>query len=314
MIKLNGNRILKNMNIRSKINKKLYSQVHERMVKFSEDISNKEMKVPLDGSVYSIYFSKEDKLTDVANRINNSAENIQKVEFLNSSDEAIANQETNFQELIKSPFNLRLNGYQTVKYFPSLNIALNLQPKSESGMIINNYNLFLLDSLKKIMKEKEINKSLIDSVLGENKSEVEKRINELLSIYEKLFEEQSSAEKLLEKRLKDRRWWFLNLGMLFFILHAIVFYYLIYQVYGWDTIEPITYIVGNVYWIIGLGFFVMKKKKLDFSLFSSTSYKKEFMTFFGKRIGYSQKDKDFLFNEIAEIRKFKATLSKIIKH
>jgi hypothetical protein len=86
---------------------------------------------------------------------------------------------------------------------------------------------------------------------------------------------------------------------------------LIYELYGWDTIEPITYIVGNVYWIIGLSFYVMKKKKLDLSLFSTSAYTSEFMKNFGKRIGYSQKDKQFLFNEIAEIRKFKETLANI---
>jgi hypothetical protein len=161
------------------------------------------------------------------------------------------------------------------------------------------------------MKEKEISRSKIISILGENKKEIENKISSLLSIYEKLFEEQTQAEKLLEKRLKDRRWWFLNLGLLFFVLHAALFYYLIYELYGWDTIEPITYIVGNVYWIIGLSFYVMKKKKLDLSLFSTSAYTSEFMKNFGKRIGYSQKDKQFLFNEIAEIRKFKETLANI---
>lgn len=311
MIKLNANRILNNMRIRTKLSKKLYSQVHDKIVKFSEDINNNEMKVPVDNSVYSIFFSKEDKLKDVANRINLSAENVQKVEFLSIKEESLNDQELDFQDIIKSPFTLRLNGYQTIKYFPSINMVINPHPKFNEKVVINNHNFFLLENFRKIMKEKEISRSKIISILGENKKEIENKISSLLSIYEKLFEEQTQAEKLLEKRLKDRRWWFLNLGLLFFVLHAALFYYLIYELYGWDTIEPITYIVGNVYWIIGLSFYVMKKKKLDLSLFSTSAYTSEFMKNFGKRIGYSQKDKQFLFNEIAEIRKFKETLANI---
>lgn len=311
MIKLNANRITNNMRIRTKLNKKLYSEVHDKIVKFSEDINNNEMKVPVDNSVYSIFFSKEDKLKDVANRINLSAEKVQKVEFLSIKEESLNDQELNFQDIIKSPFTLRLNGYQTIKYFPSINMVINPHPKFNEKVVINNHNFFLLENFRKIMKEKEISRSKIISILGENKKEVEYKISSLLSIYEKLLEEQTQAEKLLEKRLKDRRWWFLNLGLLFFVLHAALFYYLIYELYGWDTIEPITYIVGNVYWIIGLSFYVMKKKKLDLSLFSTSAYTSEFMKNFGKRIGYSQKDKQFLFNEIAEIRKFKETLAYI---
>jgi len=311
MIKLSANRILNNMRIRTKLSKKLFSQVHDKIVKFSEDINNNEMKVPVDNSVYSIFFSKEDKLKDVANRINLSAENVQKVEFLSIKEESLNDQELNYQDIIKSPFTLRLNGYQTIKYFPSINMVINPHPKFNEKVVINNHNFFLLENFRKIMKEKEISRSKIISILGENKKEIENKISSLLSIYEKLFEEQTQAEKLLEKRLKDRRWWFLNLGLLFFVLHAALFYYLIYELYGWDTIEPITYIVGNVYWIIGLSFYVMKKKKLDLSLFSTSAYTSEFMKNFGKRIGYSQKDKQFLFNEIAEIRKFKETLANI---
>jgi hypothetical protein len=137
MIKLSANRILNNMGIRTKLSKKLFSQVHDKIVKFSEDINNNEMKVPVDNSVYSIFFSKEDKLKDVANRINLSAENVQKVEFLSIKEESLNDQELNYQDIIKSPFTLRLNGYQTIKYFPSINMVINPHPKFNEKVVIN---------------------------------------------------------------------------------------------------------------------------------------------------------------------------------
>src|SRR5690606_20045706 len=86
--------------------------------------------------------------------------------------------------------------------------------------------------------------------------EVNAKLENLLEVYENLMKEYNIAEQLLNMRVKQNLRFYLNCALLFFILHAILFYFLIYQWYGWDTIEPVTYIVGNVYWIIGLGYFV----------------------------------------------------------
>ena len=104
---------------------------------------------------------------------------------------------------------------------------------------------------------------------------------------------------------------YLNLGILFFLLNVIVFYVLIYQVYGWDTIEPITYIVGNVYWIIGLSFFVYKKKKLDFSFFFSKGFKRNFYRKNGFLLGFNEIERNFVAKEIKEIKQFKEALGNL---
>lgn len=290
--------------IHKNFNKKCYSQVYDRIVKFSENLKDNEMKIPMEKDTYSIFLSKEDKLSDLTARINGTAENIQKVEFLNFQEEKI-NEDLLFDNLVNSPFKVRINGHHTIKYFPCINKLIS----NKNFSLGDNYNNMIIDTIDKI-STKENNLGVL-SVISLNKKEIEEKISNLIKIYEKQIEEYSQAEVLLEKKLKDKKFWFINSALLFFIAHLIVFYILIYQIYGWDTIEPITYIVGNVYWIFGLSYFVIRKKKLDIGLLSSNGYKKEFFKNMGRRIGYSSIEKEFLMNEIVEIRKFKDTIAKI---
>ena len=137
------------------------------------------------------------------------------------------------------------------------------------------------------------------------------KISQLQKQYVLLQEEYEKIEKILENRYNSAIKRYLLLGMLFFILHTIVFYVLIYHLYGWDTIEPITYIVGNLYWIAGLSFFVLKKKKLDFSLITSEGFKKTFFINKGKNFAFNPIEKAFVNKELSRIKEFKDTLSRI---
>jgi len=290
--------------LRNNFNKKFYSQVYDRIVKFSENLKDNEMKIPMDKDTYSIFFSKEDKLSDLTTRINGTSENIQKVEFLSFQDEKI-NEDLLFDNLSKSPFKVRINGHHMIKYFPCINKLIS----NKNFKLGDNYNNMIIDTIDKISLTE--NNLGVLSVINSNKKEIEEKITNLMKIYEKQIEEYSQAEIVLDKKLKDKKFWFINSALLFFIAHLIVFYVLIYQIYGWDTIEPITYIVGNVYWIFGLSYFILRKKKLDIGLLSSNGYRKEFFKNMGRRIGYSSIEKDFLMNELVEIRKFKETIAKI---
>ena len=270
--------------IRSKINLKSYSQVHGNIVKLSENPSDNEIKIPVYDQNISIFFNKKENLSDLIQRIKGSHEKIEKVEVFESGNKVpISDGNKNIGELLTNPFEIKVNNYQNIKIFPSVNTIIeassplgNEDNTTNKVHILNNYNYFLFKSFG--------NKA--DRFT--TKSEVDKKLNSLIKTYNELLKEYVKAEEIIDKRIESKTNLYINLGILFFIAHAILFYFLIYQWYGWDTIEPITYIVGNVYWIIGLLFFVAKKKKLDFSFFSSSSFRKNILKTQGKALRLQQ--------------------------
>ena len=284
-----------------------FSEVCDKIVKFSSNLKNKEMKVPFDGSCYSILFLEGDKLSDLTNRINGSSEKLQKVEFLNFAEETLLEENKLFKDIIASPFRLRINGHHLVRYLPSMTIALN-ENRNLSDSDLTDTNFLLLQTSASLLDGGSLD---IQKSLHDKKNSINAKIDKILLQYEKLQLEYQKAEEFIDKRLKSRRKTFANLALIFFILHAIAFYCLIYQMYGWDTVEPVTYIVGNVYWIIALSFFVMKKKKLDFGFIFAESYKKEFFAKMSQKINFSSTENLFIQKEIQDLRKFKEIVSKI---
>jgi hypothetical protein len=291
---------------------KNFSQVHNRIVKFSSNLQKKEFKVPFEESCYSVFLNENDKLSDVAARINGSSEKLQKVEFLNFSDNSITDQAKLFKEISKNPFKVRINGHFVVKYLPSISSVVDQNNRCEKYFKNNNNlsenNLLILQTCNSIFEKNMLN---IEKNLNETKSQLVTNLDILIGEYEKLEKEYVKGEEFIEKRLKQKKRNLANIALLLVTLHAIVFYWLIYQMYGWDQVEPVTYIVGNVYWIIGLSFFVFKKKKLDFGLIFGSSYKKEFYAKLGEKIGYNQVEKLFITREICEMKKYKEFVNKL---
>ncbi len=70
-----------------------------------------------------------------------------------------------------------------------------------------------------------------------------------------------NKELSIEKKVEYKRKLYVIMNILYFLLHLIIFYALIYQIYGRDEIEPVSYVVGNIYWITGIVFFLTIKSK-----------------------------------------------------
>lgn len=302
----------------SKVSKRFYSEVYNNIVKFSDDLNNNELKLPIYDKNYSIFYKKEDKISDFLKRIENVDQRIQKIEFLNHRGEIVSETEyeNNLLSFSKNSFILKLNGHINIKYFPSVNMLISQATdkkdecnflEKEKISIFNNFNSFLLKTFYSNTGFSESNQKSI----SELKKEVDSNLKNILEVYESLFNHYEKSKERLDKKFNSTMKLYLNLGILFFLLNVIVFYVLIYQIYGWDTIEPITYIVGNIYWIIGLGFFVYKKKKLDFSFFYSEVFRTNFYKKNGILLGFNQVERNFVAKEIKEIKEFRDALNRI---
>ena len=81
----------------------------------------------------------------------------------------------------------------------------------------------------------------------------------------------------------------LFVNSLFVLFHLLLL--LIYKIYAWDVIEPITYIVGNLYWIATLGYLVFTNRKLDFDLFETKTIKEIYSDKIAKKFGFNKKEK-----------------------
>ena len=303
-----NNIFLKNLSLNSR---KFSSKVYSNFVKFSDDLDNNELKVPLYEKNYSLFLKKECTISDFIKMIEGVDQRIQKIEFLDHKGESVTNSEEILLDCAKKSFTLKLNGHINIKYFPSVNMMISNsnQIKSETNeqekfMILNNFNFFLFKNFNR----KDF--SFSQKSFTEFRNQVDTDLNNLLEVYGNLLKKFEKAKERLDKKFDKTMKLYLNLGILFFLLHAVVFYFLIYHFYGWDTIEPTTYIVANVYWIIGLSFFIYKKKKLDFSFIYSETFKNNFYKKNAFLVGFNEVERNFLAKEINEIQQFREALNK----
>jgi hypothetical protein len=283
----------KNFNIISKISKKCFNQ--DNIMKLTGEKSYKEIKFNFENKDYSVFFEETEKLSDIANKIQGCNEKIQKVEFFNYLNKESVNVETNFNSVIHTPLKIQINGLLTQKYLPTHETILN---DYKLDGVNNPYNLVILRTLK-----------------SENPSELRKEILEkldnLTNIYQTLLKECNKSEEIINKRVESKSRLYMNLGILYFLLHLIVFYLLIYQFFGWDTIEPVTYIVGNCYWILGLLFFIRYRRKLDISYFYSSGFTTKYYSYRAQLLGYSRGDKEFVSKELNEILKLRNAIDRL---
>lgn len=102
------------------------------------------------------------------------------------------------------------------------------------------------------------------------------------------------------------------LALLYFLAHLIIFYLLIYQFYGWDNIEPVTYLVGNIYWIAGILFLLKFKNKVGLDYFFSNSYGKAIKRKFDFNLGFCSHSLKNLNSEIHKLQVLRNEVSKLI--
>ena len=287
--------------------KNFSSQVYGNIVKQSEDLSicSRELVIPFDSKQFLVYFENNDTLEQVSNKIQSCDNKIQKVSFNIGNKTAPLNQNLIIHSLLDSPFEISINNDQRIKYLPSLNYIFNKKfgCSVNNSNINNNFNFFLY------------NFAVCPKTQKQDLQNYKNSINELLvnysRIYEKLLEELNVTYDVIEKRIEKSQ----KIGsliMLFLVTaHLVVFYVLIYQMYGWDVVEPVTYIISNVYWIFGLGFYALFKNRVDISFFSSNFFRSLKSSKQKKRFSFNLEEKVFVEKHLEQLKVLRESLNKI---
>lgn len=286
--------------------------------------STSEIKVAFEDKTYSLFFNDYDSINMLNEKILGINEKIQSVEFINNQTNKVLSEEiknkTSMKELIKTSFLIRINKHISFSFIPGVFPQL----LNEMG-IAKDLNLNNIDYLKSAEEIKNIillnlyelkgRKNLDKSIYEEEKvlliTEIMKKLEERENFLKTLFEKQNLSEKMVNDKLIFMSKLAIKLGMLFAVSHFSVFYLLIYKFYAWDVIEPITYIVGNVYWIITLGFLAFKNKKLDSDLLKYESIKDLYFDKYSKQLNYNPEEKIRLQEELSIIKELRSGLAEI---
>jgi hypothetical protein len=276
--------------------KKFFSEAFGNCIKFSETLNSNEIKIPIKDNINVIYFNKDENLEAFKNKIKGiDKQYIQKLAIKPFDDKTEFTNETKVQDIIKKPFEIQINSHLTIKHFPSLNLVITSIMESQQNLNINdpNNHYLYLRSLQELAGKKDISQEALKAEL-----------NKLFEIYQKLQKEYTVGEEKVEKLVLKKRYQFMTMGILYFIAHLIIFFVLIYHISAWDNIEPYTYIVGNVYWIACLAFFIVMMRRLDMSFVFSTTFTNYFLNKYRFLYGCNPVERTFFQREMTKIAKF----------
>jgi hypothetical protein len=291
-----GRFIKPNINYLTFSRKKFFSEAFGNCVKFSETLNSNEIKIPLKNSINNIYFNKSEDLSALKAKIKGiDKEFIQILSIRPNNEKTEYPEDTKVEDILVKPFEIQINNYLTLKHFPSLNLIITSKLDTRQGLKINcptNHYLYLR-SLQELAGKKEV-----------NQDELKEELNRLYEAYERLHKEYIKGEENVTNLLEKRRKQFMTLSILYFIGHLIAFYILIYHISAWDNIEPYTYIVGNVYWIFCLSFFIVMLKRLDLSFVYSTNFTNHFISKYRFFYGCNPVENSFYLREMNKINKF----------
>lgn len=283
--------------------------------------SKNEIKITFEEKTFSIFFNETDSINVVNEKIQGISEKIQSVEFLQCDSKENLTEDfknkTLMKDFIKNPFAVRINKHLSMNYipgvFPQLFIESNLINEIQSNNPdflktsedIKNVILLSLYDLKQknsadLKKYEEEKACFIADILS--------KLDQREKFLKSLFEKQSLSEKMVNEKLEFMSKVAVKLGMLFAISHFSVFYALIYKFYAWDVIEPITYIVGNIYWIATLGFLAFNNRKLEFEMLQYDSIKKIYFSKYAKQLNYNEHEKLRLQEELKTIELLRSGL------
>ena len=193
--------------------KRNYSEVHGNIVKLSEDMTIKEIKIPFEETSV-IYYTEGEKVESLISKIKATNEKIQKIDFFQFNSNVKIEENENLSTLLCDPFEIKINNHHSIRFFPGLNNHLtskieglkNCPPDTR-----NNFNMVLINILT---TKRDIN---------EVKSEIQNKIAELINIYQKYEEEQMKISNLINYRHDRTQKYLIRLSILYFILHLILF-------------------------------------------------------------------------------------------
>lgn len=261
---------------------------------------------------HSFYFKESDKVNEFVTRLNEHFK-VNKISIsLTDLSGVEINQEDNLRSILSDEFIIKVSNTNSkikinksiVYCLPDLNRAL-FSLKNREFVNINSKHL-----LNTKLNIDEFNNLLLTNT--KSNSKINEFIEKLISRYSEIEKELSKVKSSLDSSINKEIYKLSLLALMYFIVHCIVFYVLIYQLYGWDNIEPITYLVGNVYWIVGLTFFAFKKKKLDLDFLLSKSFRINLHKKLCGRFRYNTTSHLNVKNELKELIAFKEALTKNI--
>jgi len=287
--------------------------------------SRNEIKISFEAITYSIFYNETDSLNVINEKILGINEKIQIVEIVNSENQEVLSEEQKnkllFKDFLRSPFFIKINKHLSLTYIPGIlphifsqnnEIIKEFQTKnpdfiSDSETIKNIIfiNLFKLKQTN-AGDSKKYDVAKISFITDLNKS-----LGQRESFLKSLYDKQVLANKVVNDKLNFSTKMACRLGLLFAVSHFSIFYALIYHFFAWDVIEPITYLVGNVYWIIGLGFLASRNKKLEYELLYYDSIKEMYFNKYAKQFSYCEEEKLKLEEELKTIEDLKSQLKDI---
>lgn len=234
-----------------------------------------------------------DKIEKIISGVDKKAEKIDSLTELSYDESVFKNKfdcEKKLQNYLNHNFskayglNIKLNNHYNQTYVYSSKIVLNdisqklkvdLETSKDLSSIISFYDL-----LTKLKNKEEIKN--IDEVFNM----IEIHIQFYLSELEKFEANQEIKKKLIETKcanLEDSRY---NLFILGTVLWIALFFSLIYIYYGWDVIEPITYLSMNGMFIIQLLFILLVGVELSPNYLYSDHYRGKNMKKLMQKHGY----------------------------
>ena len=313
-----GNSQNKNFNLLKSFSKKNYCEKTGNLIMLN---SRNEIKITFEEKTFSIFFNENDSINVVNEKISGINEKIQSVEFIQFESKEILSDEiknkTLMKEFMSYPFIIRINKHISFTLVPGVfqqlfeesGIAKELQSNNIDNMKTSEdiKNIILL-SLYDLKEKNYTNKNNYEEEKALYISSIKSKLEQREKFLKSLFEIQVLSEKMVYDKLIFMSKVAIKLGMLFAVSHFSVFYLLIYKFYAWDVIEPITYIVGNVYWVATLGFLAFKNQKLEFNMLQYDSIRDLYLDKYSKQHNYKPEEKNKLHEELVTIEQLKLGL------
>lgn len=192
----------------------------------------------------------------------------------NNSNIIIDNNNIHYQNLINYIFSINYSNYNTAH---QLNyIISNIKRLNNNKLNINPSLHTLLFELKSSILSYSNQLNQIKTILETKKSLVDFRINE-------------------NQILKS------NILILLSIIWLITFSLLIYGIYSWDVIEPVTYLTGSCLVLLQVVYFYKTKNKPGVEFYFSKYFKTNLKKKFSNEYGYSTYFNNQLLKEISNV-------------
>jgi len=163
----------------------------------------------------------------------------------------------------------------------------------KSTNLVNLLNLFLLQN-----KDTTGTNNIVD-LLSKYIQQIEK-IKDLLDL----------KEQIINKRVLEAQLVKSNILIFLTVLWLASFFFLIYSLYGWDIIEPVTFLSGSILFLLQLVYFLKYKKRIGLEYYFSKSYSRFLFEKFSFEYGYNKNFHSEIAQEINKSRFCRTQLKK----